>query len=84
MFTINGQLDQITIEPKPILVNSPTLANASVLDNKKTLDLNNNNNNNKIYNNNDEQQQQQQVVNNMDDFEIKQPIGKIYNYLHLQ
>jgi hypothetical protein len=79
MFTINGQVDQVmndsySVTPKPILVNSPTIANTLIhpSDSRKTVDSL------KINASSDEPppQQQQQQTNNMDDFEIKQPIGK--------
>ena len=71
MFTINGQFDQTeSCTPKPILVNSPTIANSilQLPDSKKTVDSL------RIHMGPEDPQQQQQI-SNMDDFEIKQPIG---------
>ncbi|KAL7314128.1 hypothetical protein PS15m_007779 [Mucor circinelloides] len=72
MFTVNGQFDSsdaYASSPRPILVNSPTLG-TSILqhtDSKKTVDSL------KITHESSEPQQSSQT--NMDDFEIKQPIG---------
>lgn len=79
MFTINGQVDQVVNDsystpPKPILVNSPTIAHSSIhpTDSRKTVDSLRIN----LGNEDPPPQQQQHQTNNMDDFEIKQPIGK--------
>lgn len=79
MFTVNGQFDHngggdvYSSVPKPILVNSPTLG-TSILqhtDSKKTVDSLKIN----LQNNSDSFEQSQSSQTNMDDFEIKQPIG---------
>jgi hypothetical protein len=93
MFTINGQVDPVTnnelySSPKPILVNSPTLASTSQqpdASTKKTFD------GLRINLQPDAQESPHCTATtttitstttstsqtNMDDFEIKQPIGKI-------
>lgn len=74
MFTVNGQLDHngggdvYSSVPKPILVNSPILQHT---DSKKTVDSLKIN----LQNNNESFEQSQSSQTNMDDFEIKQPIG---------
>lgn len=79
MFSMDHASNESFISPKPILVNSPTIA-TSILqptDSRRTVDSL------KINLSPDDphqqqQQQQQQQTNNMDDFEIKQPIGNTY------
>lgn len=79
MFTVNGQFDHngggdvYSSVPKPILVNSPTLGTSMPqhTDSKKTVDSLKIN----LQNNNESFEQSQSSQTNMDDFEIKQPIG---------
>lgn len=82
MFTIIGHYDynesqQQLQQPKPILVNSPTLGNSSSLLHPTATTDGNNKNSYKVYPFDDPQQQQQPSNNNnnMDDYEMKQPIG---------
>jgi hypothetical protein len=96
MFTINGQVDPVTnnndelySSPRPILVNSPTLASTAqqsdtttrkiVLVDSLRINLQS-----------DTQESPQNTATttstsqtNMDDFEIKQPIGKIIHICQL-